>query len=150
MEYTIGQVAKMMGISTFTLRYYDKEGLLPFVKRTANGVRVFEESDLAFLHVINCLKHTGMPIHDIRNYIVWAEEGDASLQKRYDLFQKQRHKIDRQIKQLMEYRKCIDFKCRYYQEALKAGTEAIHFGPDTKEEEMPLKMIIKLDKEETE
>ena len=127
MEYTIGQVAKMMVFRPLPYSYYDEERLLPFVKRTANGVRVFEELDLAFLHAINCLKHTGMLIHDIRNYIVWAEERDASLQKRYDLFQKQRQEIDRQIKQFMGYRKCIDSKCRYYPEGSESRDQGDPF-----------------------
>ena len=65
MSYTIGQVAKKLGISTYTLRYYDKEGLIPNVKRMKNGVRIFEESDLHFLQVIFCLKKTGMAIEAV-------------------------------------------------------------------------------------
>lgn len=119
------------------------------MKRTANGVRVFEELDLAFLHAINCLKHTGMLIHDIRNYIVWAEERDASLQKRYDLFQKQRQETGRS-NSLWNTANASTLNAGTTQKALKAVTKAIHFGPDKKGEEIPLKMIIKLDKEETE
>ncbi|WP_405157162.1 MerR family transcriptional regulator [Paenibacillus sp. FSL K6-0108] len=48
-----------MNISTYTLRYYEKEALLPFVKRNENGVRLFNESDLEFLHVMYCLKKNG-------------------------------------------------------------------------------------------
>lgn len=43
MSYTISQVAQMMGVAPSTLRYYDKEGLLPNVKRV-NGIRVFEDA----------------------------------------------------------------------------------------------------------
>ncbi len=144
MSYTIGQIAERMHISTYALRYYDKEGLFPFVKRSKNGVRLFEESDLHFLEVIFCLKNTGMSIEEIRTFIKWAEEGDASLQKRYDLFLSRKEAVDRQIKQLEAYRNCIEDKCDYYEKALKAGTEAIHFEKPA----MPLGKIVYHDKEE--
>lgn len=146
MSYTIGQVAKIMNLSTYTLRYYDKEGLLPFVKRTENGVRIFEEDDLHFLQVIFCLKNTGMPIEKIREFIKWADEGDATLQKRYHLFVERKSEVERQIAQLQEYKECIEYKCNYYKEALEAGTEAIHKNKTTTE--MPLSKIAKFNKED--
>ena len=46
MGYSIGQVAKKTGLSVHTLRYYEKEGLLPFVRKNSSGLRVFSDSDL--------------------------------------------------------------------------------------------------------
>ena len=54
--YTIGQVATMTGLSVSTLRYYDKEGLLPFVDRSPGGMRMFQEKDYEWLQIIGCLK----------------------------------------------------------------------------------------------
>lgn len=62
-----------------TLRYYDMEGLMPFVERPPSGNRLFKESDLSDLKVIECLKATGMPIKEIKNFIDWCSEGDATL-----------------------------------------------------------------------
>ncbi|WP_369404575.1 MerR family DNA-binding transcriptional regulator [Secundilactobacillus odoratitofui] len=56
MTYTIGQVAKRLGVSTSTIRFYDKHGLLPFVKRDENGIRQFSENDMNYLDVITVLK----------------------------------------------------------------------------------------------
>ena len=56
MTYTIKQVADKMGISVPTLRYYDKEGLLPFIEKKENGTRIFKESDLRTLEIISCMK----------------------------------------------------------------------------------------------
>ena len=55
MTYTIGQVAQKMGLTAHTLRYYDKEGLLPFVRKSGSGQRVFSEEDLDWLVIIDCL-----------------------------------------------------------------------------------------------
>lgn len=149
MTYTIGQVAKKMDITAFTLRYYDKEGLLPFVKRTETGVRIFDEADLEFLHVIHCLKNTGMSINDIRTFIDWANEGDASLQKRYDLFQERKREVDKQIAKLETYRECIEYKCKYYEEALKAGTEAVYRNTENQTAELPLSKIVNFENVES-
>ena len=55
MSYSIGQAAKLLGIAPSTLRFYDKEGLLPFMERNKNGVRIFKESDMEWLFTIECL-----------------------------------------------------------------------------------------------
>ena len=62
MYYTVGEMAKRLGVAPSTLRYYDQEGLLPFVERSEGGIRVFKESDYEWLQVIGCLKKTGMPL----------------------------------------------------------------------------------------
>ena len=66
MVYTVGEMAKKIGVAPSTLRYYDKEGLLPFVERSGGGMRMFMDSDLDWLRIIECLKRTGMPIKEIR------------------------------------------------------------------------------------
>ena len=65
MTYTVGEIAKKLNVAPSTLRYYDKEGLLPFVERSAGGIRVFHDTDMDWLELIECLKHTGMPIKEI-------------------------------------------------------------------------------------
>ena len=147
MRYSIGEVAKITGITVYTLRYYDKKGLLPFVKRSAGGAREFDDADFAFLRVIDCLKNTGMTLSDIRTFIRWAEEGDASLQKRYDLFCERKKAIDAQMERMEEWRACVEAKCRYYREAIDAGTEKIHKNSNNGLE-MPLSEIVFKDKEE--
>ena len=74
MIYTVGEMAKTLGVPASTLRYYDKEGLLPFVKRSSGGIRMFEEKDYEWLKVISCLKKAGMSLKDIREYIQLAME----------------------------------------------------------------------------
>ncbi|MBQ2667218.1 MAG: MerR family transcriptional regulator [Clostridia bacterium] len=126
MPYTIKEVSEMTGIPASTLRYYDKEGLLPFIERKASGYRLFAESDIGMLRVIECLKHTGMPIKDIRKFAEWAQQGDASLQERYEMFLERRRVVEAQMEALKKTLELIEHKCWYYETALAAGTEAIH------------------------
>lgn len=122
MSYRISEIAKMLNVSIHTIRYYDKEGLFPFVKRV-NGVRVFEDKDFPWLRMLNCLKNINMPIKDIKTYVDLALRGDETLKERYDLILKQEENIERQIKELKYYKKQIDFKKAYYEKAIEEGTE---------------------------
>ncbi len=75
MVYAIGEMAKMLGVPASTLRYYDKEGLLPFVAQSSGGIRQFRESDIEWLRVIGCMKKAGMSIKDIRQELKQQPEG---------------------------------------------------------------------------
>lgn len=126
-KYTIKDAADMMRVPTSTIRYYDKEGLLPFVERLESGYRIFTEKDLATLRIIDCLKKTGMSIREIRQFSQWLEQGDASLQQRYEMFLERKRAVEAQMKELQGILNVINMKCRYYEEAIAAGTEKIHF-----------------------
>ena len=73
MAYTVGEMARRLGVPASTIRYYDKEGLLPFVGRSSGGIRVFTEKDFEWLRIIGCMKKAGMSIRDIRQYIEQAQ-----------------------------------------------------------------------------
>lgn len=124
--YSISEVAHELNLTVYTLRYYDKEGLLPFVERTDSGIRRFKESDIEALRVIECLKSTGMPIKEIKKFIDWCSEGDFTLQERYDMFMERKASVVAQMEELKKTMELIEHKCSYYQEALDAGTEDIH------------------------
>ncbi|GAB1154890.1 MerR family transcriptional regulator [Paenibacillus illinoisensis] len=126
MTYSISEVAKELNLTVYTLRYYDKEGLMPFVERTPSGVRKFKESDIDFLKIIQCLKLTGMPIKDIKDFIEWCSEGDSTLQERYDMFIERKASVEAQMEELRKTMEVIEHKCDYYKTAIAAGTEAIH------------------------
>lgn len=122
MSYSISEVAKMLNVSAYTIRYYDKEGLFPLVKRV-NGIRVFEDKDFPWLRMLNCLKNLNMPIKKIKEYVDLALKGDETLKERYQLILEQEENIQKQLKELKYYKKQIDFKKAYYEKAIEAGTE---------------------------
>lgn len=135
MTYTIGEMSKMLNVSSSTIRYYDKEGLLPFVERTEGGIRVFKEKDYEFLKIIHCLKATGMQIKDIRKFILLVIQGDKTIDARLKLFQNQKNEVEKQIKQLEEALDTIKFKCWYYETAKSVGNTA--FVDSILDEELP-------------
>ncbi|MBQ9068775.1 MAG: MerR family transcriptional regulator [Eggerthellaceae bacterium] len=124
MEYTIGQVAKQLGLSTPTLRYYEDEGLLSGVRRTEGGRRVYTESDLEALRVIECLKHTGLSIKEISDFVKMVSRGDESIPDRLELFRERRDQVKTQQAELAHMQEILVFKCWYYEKALELGSEA--------------------------
>ena len=124
MEYTIGQVAKLTGLSISTIRYYDKEGLLNGINRKS-GIRSFNDKDLNTIRVIECLKNSGMLIKEIRDFMKLCEEGDSSLNERHNFFLDQEKKVQDQIKSLNQTLKLIKFKQWYYLKAISDNTESI-------------------------
>lgn len=125
MVYTIGEMAKLAGVAPSTLRYYDKEQLLPFTQRSSGGRRIFKDSDYETLKIIHCLKSSGMQIKDIREFTRLASEGDKTIDARLELFEKRRDEIILQMQQLKETLDTVNYKCWYYETAKKAGTTAI-------------------------
>lgn len=126
MFYTVGEMAKKLNIAASTLRYYDKEGLLPFVERSGGGIRMFKDSDFEWLSIIECLKATGMPIKEIKVFIDWCMQGDSTISERKALIEKQRQAVLAQLKEMEETLSMLDYKKWYYETAEKAGTCKIH------------------------
>ena len=108
--YTIGQVSEMFNLPVSTLRYYDKEGLFPFMQR-ASGIRQFSDTEIAALKLIECLKKSGLEIRDIKQFMEWCQEGSRTYELRKQLFERQ------------ETLDMLTFKCFYYEQAIKDGNE---------------------------
>ena len=126
MFYTVGEAAKRLGVAPSTLRYYDKEGLLPFVERTDGGIRMFKQSDFEGLRLIECLKKTGMPLKDIKRFMDLCSLGDESISERLEMIDRQRERVLGQIEQLKENLQILDYKHWYYETAKSVGTCAVH------------------------
>lgn len=132
MTYSIGETAKILGVNPSTLRYYDKEGLLPFVSRTDGGIRIFKENDMEWLKLIECLKKTNMPIKEIKRFIDLYEEGDHTAAQRLEIIRNQKESVEAQIKQLQSTLEVLEYKNWFYETAVRLGTCDIyaHLKPD--------------------
>lgn len=122
MVYTVGETAKILNIAPSALRYYDKEGLLPFVERSNGGMRVFKETDFNWLFIIDCLKKSGLSIKDIKKYIDMTLKGDETIDERLEMFQNQRKKVMEQMSELKNTLNTIEYKCWFYETAKKTGS----------------------------
>lgn len=125
MLYTVGEAAKILNVAPSTLRYYDKEGLLPFVERSNGGIRMFREKDFNWLFIVECLKKSGLSIKDIKHYIDLAVEGDETIDERLELLRNQREKVLEQMAELQNTLDILNYKCWYYETAQKCGTTSV-------------------------
>lgn len=125
MLYTVGEMAKILGVASSTLRYYDKEGLLPFVERSGGGMRMFKDDDMQWLKIISCLKKTGMPLKDIKCYIEMSMQGDETVAQRLEIFEKQRDIVAKQMAELSQTLDLLNYKCWFYKTATEAGSTDI-------------------------
>ena len=122
----ISDVSKITGLGIHTLRFYEKAGLMGDVAKTRGGLRDYGPTDLERLGVIECLKMTGMPLRDIKQFMDWCTMGDKTIRERHDMFVARRRDVDRQMAALKRTRRIIDFKIKYYADALAAGTLHIY------------------------
>jgi len=114
MGYTIGQISDETGLSIHTLRYYEKEGILPIVGRNESGIRIYSEDNLELLRFICCLKTTGMPITQIKKFADLILQGDATIEERIEMLNNQKKSIQEQVDQLNSYKDMLDKKVDYY------------------------------------
>lgn len=122
--YSISEVSKMFNLPVPTLRYYDKEGIIHGIERDHSGVRVFTENAISSLKMIECLKKSGLSIKDIKKYMDWIDEGDSTLIQRKQLFEDQRLVVIQEMQELQKVLNTLDYKCWYYDQAIKEHTEA--------------------------
>ena len=120
--YTIGQISELFHLPISTLRYYDKEGLFPDLKRSS-GIRQFGDKEIETLRIIECLKKSGLEIKDIKLFMKWCSEGSSTYQKRKELFEHQKELVEAEISKLEKVLDMLRFKCWYYERAMKDGNE---------------------------
>lgn len=124
MAYSIKEAAARMGVTTHTLRYYDREGLLPHVERTAGGIRRFSQEDLDGLALINCLKAMGMSIRQIKDFLNLSQQGDETLDERRAILQRQRDQILAGMAKMQEHLARVERKIAHY-DAIAQEKEAL-------------------------
>ena len=120
--YTIGDAAAKLGMPASTIRFYEKNGLIPNQQRSSDGRRLFDEDDLEWMRFVERLKVSGMPIKEIREYIQLYMEGDSSIEERRRIVYERRAAIDKQLEELQLARDFIEYKCWFYDVASESGT----------------------------
>ena len=121
--YSIQDVSKKTGLSTHTLRYYEKEGLITGVGRSQGGFRQYTEEDLEALGLVCCLKNTGMSLQEILRFVQLTREGDHTLKERVALLREHRENVIRRMEEMQKYLDKVTWKLNFFSEKLKAYRE---------------------------
>lgn len=127
--YTPTEAARESGFSLDTLRYYEREGILPQVERSSGGHRVYTDQNLATLGFLRCLRDTGMPISLLRRYGQLCQD-DSTLPARTELLAEHSRSVADQIATLRTQQRRVDKKLDYYRSELarRNGGATAHTG----------------------
>jgi len=119
---TIKDAANTTGLTTHTIRYYEKEGLLNLVPRDRSGRRVFAEADLDWLGYLTCLRMTGMPIATMRRIAELQAQGDTTIPERRKILETHRHDLVEKLDQIHSALDRLDHKIAWYSDREKEAT----------------------------
>ncbi|MBR0266626.1 MAG: MerR family transcriptional regulator [Clostridia bacterium] len=117
--YSIQDVSKKTGLSAHTLRYYEKEGLITGVERSAGGFRQYTDEDLEALGLVCCLKNTGMSLQEILRFVELTREGDQTLKERVELLREHRENVIRRMEEMQKYLDKVTWKLNFFSGKLK-------------------------------
>jgi len=110
---TVTEAAQLVRLSSHTLRYYEREGLVT-PGRNASGYREYSAFDLRRLVFLSCMRVSGMTMHDLKRYIALAEQGAETVPERRRMMLDQRDRIRGQLRELTLSLEATEFKIRTY------------------------------------
>ncbi|HWR08619.1 MerR family transcriptional regulator [Sporomusa sp.] len=114
MTVSIKQFAQESGVSEHTLRFYEKEGILPFVKRNEHGNRIYDEQNFEWIYFITSLRETGMPLSEIKRYAELFKQGDSTIPERKLMMLEHKKKAEEQLAQILKHMERINYKLALY------------------------------------
>lgn len=118
---TIKEVSKQLGITQDTLRYYEKVGMIPPVTRTEGGIRDYQADDIGWIKLAACMRNAGLPVKVMIDYLKLHQQGDSTIQSRFNLLNEQKEKLLAQKKQIEETLEKLNYKIARYEIAIETG-----------------------------
>lgn len=115
-ELSIQQVAAVTQLSTHTLRYYERIGLLAAIERASSGHRRYSSQDIAWINFLTRLRTTGMPIREMQQFAELRRQGDHSLTQRRQLLEVHQRHVQQQLDELTRNLEVIQDKIQHYRE----------------------------------
>lgn len=109
-EISIGEAARLSGLSEDTLRWYERIGLTPHVDRSPSGHRRYTERDLLWLEFIGRMRSTGMPIETLQRYAELTRHGDETAAERMAMLEEHASALEARIAELQRAREILDKK----------------------------------------
>ncbi len=114
----IAEVSEQYGISSDTLRYYERIGLIPSVNRTESGIRDYNEIDVRRVDFIKCMRSAGLPIEVLIEYVGLVQQGDRTIEARKEILKGQRELLVARMKELQKTLDILDHKIEVYEKAV--------------------------------
>ena len=110
----ISEVAKEFGLTTDTLRYYEKEGLIGPVSKGENGIRNYTEENKKRIQFVKCMRAAGLEISFLKKYIRLFDEGDKTIKERREILVEQRKILKKKLDDMQEAYDRLNYKIDLY------------------------------------
>ena len=115
---TIAEVSKKYELTQDTLRYYERIGLIPSVRRSSGGIRKYAEEDLKWVEFIKCMRGAGLPVEVLIEYVTLFQKGDETKQARKELLIEQRDLLKSRIDEMQKTLERLNYKISTYYETI--------------------------------
>ena len=120
---TISEVSKKYNLTADTIRYYEKEGLIPRVPRTKNGIRDFDEETCSWIEFIKCMRNAGLEIETLKQYVTLFKQGRKTIKERKVLLEEQRNKLIEKQKNINATLDRLNKKIEWYEDMEQGKTK---------------------------
>ena len=117
--YSAKEAAKITGLSTATLRYYEREKLLPPIARNSQKYRQYTDEDIEWIKMIQCMRMANIPIHSIKEYVALLLLGGETLEQRFAMVQNHMEDIKKQMTNLQNAFELTQKKLSFYKKLLE-------------------------------
>jgi len=114
----IAEVSQRYSISSDTLRYYERIGLIPPVHREKSGIRDYGEVDVKRVEFIKCMRGAGLPIEALIEYVSLVQQGDQTIEARKEILKEQRELLAARMKEMQITLDLLDHKIDVYENAV--------------------------------
>jgi len=118
---TIAEVSKKYDLSQDTLRYYERIGLIPAVKRTPSGIRDYTEESCSWIELAKCMRSAGVPIEALIEYCALTQQGDSTIKARKELLLQERRNILEKMEYMQQSLDRLNYKIHRYENAEETG-----------------------------
>ncbi|WJZ03440.1 HTH-type transcriptional regulator AdhR [Corynebacterium freiburgense] len=115
----ISEISNITGLSQDTLRWYERQGIIPAITRSSDGRRCYSETDARIIQLIVRLRRTGMPLADIRRFRNLLIGGAATHGRRMALLQKHKKHLEAHISELQQDLRNLNDKIAHYQRLIE-------------------------------
>lgn len=121
----ISEVSKKYEIPVDTLRYYEKIGLLPNVKKNESGIRNYSEDDCKWVDFIKCMRGAGLPLEVLNQYITLFQQGDSTIEARKNILAEQRDRLSEKRDAIQTTIEKLDHKIEIYEQQIIPKEKAL-------------------------
>ncbi len=115
-DYTIDEAAERTGLTKHTLRYYEREGLLPPIAKASSGHRRYSDDDIGWVKFLQLLRSTGMPIREAKEFVTLTWAGDHTIPQRVEVLTAYRAALVERMAQDVEHLEALNRKVEWYSE----------------------------------